>query len=337
MATMTAAGCGTPADDIPTEQQAIVQQQNGGPAVLSLQTVPVLEPGEGQVLVRVRAAAINPIDWKIREGYTPFPTHEPRIPGFDIAGDVVKVGTGVEDLKPGDAVFAMIGMLDADGLNGGYSEYAIAPAANTLPIPDGYSYAEAAGLGTVGIAAARLIHKAQVAEGERVFIDGIAGGVGSSVAQMAKAAGATVIGTASARHHDYLDTLGVDQAVNYREQDFVEVVDPVDVYVETVNTDLATHGLAIVKRGGRMVSVVGVPEEAACDDAGVACTAVGGPPKPDELTEAEYLGQVAALAAKGQFRIQVDREFPLSDAAAAQEENRDGGTQGKLVLIVDGN
>lgn len=337
MATMTAAGCGTPADDIPNEQQAIVQAQNGGPAVLSLQTVPVLEPGDGQVLVRVRAAAINPIDWKIREGYTPFPTHEPRIPGFDIAGDVVKVGAGVDDLKPGDAVFSMIGMLDAGGLNGGYSEYAVAPAANTLPMPEGYSYPEAAGLGTVGIAAARLMHKAQVAEGERVFVNGIAGGVGSSVAQMAKAAGATVIGTASARHHDYLDTLDVDQVVNYRETDFIEVVDPVDVYVETVKPDLATRGLAIVKRGGRMVSVVGVPDAAACADADVTCTAVGGPPKSDELTEAEYLGQVAALAKKSQFRIQVDQEYPLAEAAAAQEENRDGGTQGKLVLIVGGN
>ena len=334
MTGVTAAGCEQVNEGIPAEQQAIVQTQNGGPAVLSLQTVPVLEPGAGQVLIRIHAAAVNPIDWKIREGYTPFPTNEPRIPGFDVAGTVVRVGADVTDVEAGDAVFSMLGMPPAGVLNGGYAEYAVAPAANTLPKPEGFSDAEAAGIGTVGIAAARLMHKADVQAGERVFINGIAGGVGSSVAQMAKAAGATVIGTASSQNHDWLAEIGVDQSVDYRSEAFTEVVDPVDVYVETVNSDIATDGIVIVKNGGRLVSVVGVPDEEACDGAGVACTAVGGPPGPDELTEPEYLARVLELANQGRFRIKVDRELPLADAGEAQEINRQGRADGKLILRV---
>lgn len=321
--------------DVPSEQQAIVQSKNGGPEVLSLQTVPVLKPGSDQVLIRVRAAAINPIDWKIREGYAPFPTHEPRIPGFDVAGDIVRTGADVSGLEVGDAVFAMIGMLKTDGLNGGYAEYALAPAANTRLKPDGFNYAEAAGLGTVGIAAARLLHRADIETGERVFVNGIAGGVGSTVAQMARAKGAIVIGTASSRHHDYLRSLGVAEIIDYSSASFVDVVDPVDVYVETVNKDLAAEGLGIVKSGGRLVSVVGAPDEDLCNEAGVSCTAIGGPPGPDELTEAEYLQRVGELAARGKLRINVDREMPLVEAAEAQELNRKGHTQGKLILVID--
>jgi NADPH:quinone reductase-like Zn-dependent oxidoreductase len=269
---------------------------------------------------------------------TPPPDEPPaRIPGFDAAGVVVKLGPDVSGLAVGDEVFTMIGRIQIDGLNGSYAEYVIAPADNVVHKPESFSFAEAAGLGTVGLTAARTLDPADIEAGDRVFIDGIAGGVGSSAAQIAKAAGATVIGTASARHHEYLQSLGVDQVVDYTKVDFVEVVEPVDVYFETVNGEIAVRGLGIIKPGGRLVSVAGAPDKAACDAAEVACPVMGPPPGPNAasgVSEGDYLRQVAELAEQGEFRINIDRSYPLAEAAAGQEYNRAGHTQGKVILIV---
>lgn len=341
----TLIACSTSAD-VPAEQQAIVQRGNGGPEVMKLETVPVLEPAAGQVLIEVHAAAVNPIDWKMRVGYsgrgrplgTPSP-NEPaaRIPGFDAAGVVVKLGPEVTEFAVGDEVFTMIGRISVDGLNGSYSQYVVAPVDNVVAKPKSFSFAEAAGLATVGMTAARTLDPADVEAGDRVFINGIAGGVGSSAAQIAKAAGATVIGTASSRHNDYLNSLGVDQIVDYTKVDFVDVVEPVDIYFETVNSELATHGLAIIKPGGQLVSAAGAPSQEACDAAEVKCPTMGPPPGPGAsggVSEGDYLRQVADLANQGKFKINVDKSYPLAEAGAAQEYNREGHTQGKVILIV---
>lgn len=354
--------------DVPATQQAIVQTGNGGPEVLALQTVPVLEPGPGQVLIQVHAAAVNPVDWKTREGYsgrerpigTPPPDEPPtRIPGFDASGIIAATGPGVTDLSVGDAVFTMIGRMTIDGLNGGYSQYVVAPADHALLNPEGFTFEEAAGLGTVGLAASRMLHPVEIQPGQRVFVNGIAGGVGSSAAQMAKARGAVVIGTASARHHEYLESIGVDRIVDYTQVNFEDVVEPVDLYVETVNPDIATRGLQIIKPGGRLVSVVGSPVAELCEEALVNCPELGpppgappggppggppgpppggppgGPPPQDGATEAELLEQVRQLADEGKYRINVDRTFPLARAGDAQEYNREGHTTGKVVLVVE--
>lgn len=329
--------------EVPAEQQAIVQKGNGGPEVLTMTTVPVLEPGPGQVLIEVYAAAVNPIDWKMRVGYsgpgrplgTPQPNEPPaRIPGFDAAGVVAAVGAGVDRFDVGDAVFSMIGRISVDGLNGSYAHYVIAGEDNVVAKPENLTYAEAAGMATVGMTAARILHDVEIAPGSRVFINGIAGGVGSSAAQIAKARGAVVIGTASARHDDYLESLGVDQVVDYTKVDFTEVVDPVDVYFETVNGDLATTGLAIIKPGGRLVSSTTAPSGAVCDEAKVTCPVMG-PPGADGVTEGELLRYVADLARQGKFKANIDEAYPLAQAGEAQEYNREGHTEGKVVLIVD--
>lgn len=355
---------------VPTTQTAVVQTRNGGPEVLELQTVPVLEPGPGQVLIRVHAAAVNPVDWRMREGYRgrqpapgdaappgspaaqegqaapagqeprrrPPPVEPPvRIPGFDAAGTIAAIGPDVTGVSVGDAVFTMIGMIRVDGLNGGYSEYVVAPADRSLPMPDGFTFAEAAGLGTVGLAAARVLVPVDIQPGQRVFVNGIAGGVGSSAAQIAKARGAIVIGTASARHHEYLESIGVDQIVDYTQVDFEDVVEPVDVYVETVGPEFATRGLQIIKPGGAIASVVGVPAAELCTQAEVDCPELGPPdaqPEGGAMSEPALLERVRQLADEGSFRINVDRAFPLAEAGAAQEYNREGHTTGKVILIV---
>lgn len=339
-------GCQSP-DAGPATHQAIVQTGNGGPEVLSLQAVPTLEPGPNQILIKVHVAAINPIDWKMREGYSgrsrplgTAPPDEPpsRIPGFDVAGVVAKTGANVTNLQIDDPVFSMIGRMSVDGLNGAYAEYVLAPADRVMPKPPNLSFEEAAGMATVGLTAARILQPLDIQPGQRVFINGIAGGVGSSAAQMAKARGAIVIGTASARHHDYLQSIGIDQIVDYTKVNFEDVVEPVDAYVETVSAEIATRGLQIIAPGGQIASVVGLPPEDRCVAANVRCPTMGppgGPPAPGDVSETELLRLVSQLAEAGNYRVNIDKTFPLAEAAAAQEYNREGHTTGKVVLIVD--
>jgi len=335
--------CAGIAQAAPAEQMAIVQVGNGGPEVLQVQTVPVLSPGPGQVLIRVYAAAINPIDYKMRQGMGPpgggsggAPVS--RIPGFDAAGVIEATGEGVSGLQPGDAVFTMIGMLRVDGLNGSYSQYVIAPVDNVVAKPTNMTFAEAAGLATVGMTAARSLGPANIQPGQRVFIDGIAGGVGSTAAQIAKARGAVVIGTASSRHDEFLASIGVDQVVDYTKYDFVEQVEPVDVVLETVSRENAERAVKIVKKGGFLSSIVGPPPADLCTAAEIQCPGGGGPPRPGaERTgpsEGDYLRQVAALAAEGKLSIHIDETYPLEQAAQAQVKLAERHTQGKIVLIV---
>lgn len=324
--------------ETPNMQQAIVQLGNGGPDVLHMQTVPVLRPGSGQILIRVYAAAVNPVDWKMRQGYKlgggTTTGASLRIPGFDVAGVVQDIGDDVVGLSVGDPVFSMIGMIKVDGLNGGYAEYVLAPAGNVIKKPESVTFAEAAGLATVGMTALRYLNLAGDVEGRRLFIDGIAGGVGSSVAQVGKARGAYVIGTASRRHHAYLKTLGVDEIVDYTSTDFTSVVEPVDIFFETVNVDNAIRGLQILRPGGTLISVVGTPSDDLCARAGARCPNPGRPGSGNGASEGERLQAIADLAAQGSFSVNVDRQFPLHEAGAAQELNAAGHTQGKIVLTV---
>ena len=351
---------------IPSQQSAIVQSGNGGPEVLSLQSIPVLEPGEGQVLIRIYAAAINPIDWRNRQGggmaagmaAGPVPGGEgmaagpaqagaaggtpaqgaiaKSVPGLDFSGVVARVGAGVTSFKVGDAVFAKINSGQGGSLNGAYAQYAIAPVSRVAAKPTGLTSAEASGLGTVGITALRAVNQANVRAGQRVFIDGIAGGIGSSVAQIVKARGAYVLGTASSIHHDYLRSIGVDEPIDYKQVKFEEVVrQPVDVVIETVGVETATRALKIMKQGGVMTSVSGVPGAAACAEAGVTCIAISGASAASALTDAELLAEISNLAQAGKLKLHVDATYPLEQAAIAQDKNHEGSTEGKVVLLVD--
>jgi NADPH:quinone reductase-like Zn-dependent oxidoreductase len=336
------ASAGNAAAATPVQMQAIVQTGMGGPEVLQLRTVPVLAPGPGQVLIRVHAAAVNPVDWGMRqprEGAAPTIGVAPtaRIPGFDVAGVIEKVGPGVTTHRVGDAVFSMIGRIRTDGLNGGYAEYVIAPEQNTVMKPAAMTFAQAAGLGTVGMTAARTLAAAKVGPGTRLFVNGVSGGVGSTVAQLAKARGAHVIGTASARHHDYLRSLGVDEIIDYRSVAFETVVRNVDAVIDTVNAEGATRAVKVLKRGGILVSIAGNPPAADCSAAGIECPGPGSMREMDGKggSEGDFLREAAAVAASGKLSINVDSRFPLARAGDAQEENRNGGTQGKIILIVN--
>lgn len=348
---------------VPATQMAIVQIGNGGPEVLRYQSVPVLEPGAGEVLIKVVAAAVNPIEWRSRTGSGPPPqagvssSSAPAgggmgpgagiqpgaaaglpgpavgaIPGSDVSGIVVRLGAGVTSLKLGDAVFAKL-VPASSGLNGAYAQYAIAPANQALPKPTGQTFAEAAGLGTVGMTAMRTLDHAKVQAGQRVFINGIGGGIGSSAAQIARARGAYVLGTASARHHEYLKSIGVNEVIDYQKVKFDQVIkQPVDVVIETVSTETANQALNILKPGGQLVSIAGAATAELCTAKGVTCARLGGAVG---RSNPELLAEIRQLAEAGKYRLNVDAKFPLQEAGAAQDRNHNVGTTGKVVLIVD--
>ncbi len=328
----------------PTEMQAMVNPPGGTAEVLQPMRLPVPKPVEGQVLVRIYAASVNPVDWKQRPVPTDVP---PRIPGRDIAGVIESVGPGVTQFKVGDAVWGQVAPLPNAAVNGAYAQFAIAPAADIAPKPKRVSFAEASGLGIATVTATRAAQYAQITHGQRVLVTGAAGGVGSAAVQVAKARGAYVIGTASARHAAYLKGLGVDEHIDYTAGDWAAKIQNVDVVIDTVNKDNATQALRTMKRGGKLVFVAGSPGPEACAAAGVEC--LGGPLGAMNLPAAASAGNAPAaastgnpvieeilrLADSGKLNVAIEARYPLEKAADAQQENRNGSTQGKIVLVVD--
>src|ERR1700690_598917 len=315
----------------PTVQRAIVQTGNGGPEALQVQRVPVLEPGEGQVLIRVYAAAGNPTDWKARIGGPGrAPVTGTIIPGVDVAGVIEKIGSGVDGLKVGAPVFAVISR-SPGVLNGGYSQFAVATIANVVPKPPSTTYTEAAGLGIATITGVRAVDETKVSRGERVLITGVAGGVGSAAAQAAKARGAYVIGTATAQHNAYLKSIGVDEVIDYTQGKFEDKVKNVDVVIDTVGGDTAERALTTIRKDGLYVSVAARNLEEKCAAAGVHCLSRGTAFE----TQRSVFEEVELLATTGKLRVKVEKTFPLAQAAEAQQLGEQGHTEGKIVLIVN--
>lgn len=338
----------------PTEQNAIVQAGTGGAETLTYKKVPVLEPGEKQVLVKVYAAAVNPFDWKVRTGIVSLarpggpptgegqarvtaPTPEnTRIPGSEVAGVIEKVGPGVTQFKVGDAVFASMGFGGGSALNGGYAEYALASVDNVVAKPKTMTFAQAAGLSSATGAGLQAVNRGNVSAGQRVLIGGAAGGVGSAVLQIVKARGAHVIAIASGRHAEYLKKLGADEFYDYTKVAWQDKVSNVDVVIDTVSAENAVKAIKTLKKGGKLVSINGHVDNAECVAAGIDCggNQTGGPPAAGP-PGATGMAEVVKLVNEGKFVINVDRTFPLAKAFDAQEENRNGGTQGKIILVVD--
>jgi len=298
------------------------------------------------VLIRIYAATVNPFEWKLRSGMmdgmqpgggyaephsSPATPANTMIPGNDAAGIVEQVGPGVTNVKVGDSVFTSIGRfgnMQLDGLNGSYAEFAISAAENVMPKPADFTYAQAAGLGTATITGAGSVMDMGIKEGDRVLILGAAGGVGSAAVQTAKARGAYVIGTASSRHKDYLDSIGLDEYHDYKQGSWQDEIKDVDYVIDTVGKDNLILALKTVKPGAEVVGFNGTLTEAECQQYNVVCGSRG-------IGGVAVLQEIARLAEAGKLIVSVDQTFPLAQAYQAQEENRNGGTQGKIILVVD--
>ncbi|MFF9431701.1 NADP-dependent oxidoreductase [Streptomyces sp. NPDC004288] len=305
--------------------RAVVVEEWGGPEKLVEREVERPEPGLNEVLVRVHAAGVNPVDWKTRASGGLIEWGAPAVVGWDVSGTVEAVGPGVGGLRPGDEVF---GMPLFPRQAGGYAEYVVAPARHLAPKPASLSHVEAAALPLAALTAWQaLVDAADVRPGERVLVHAAAGGVGHFAVQIAKARGAYVIGTASAAKHGLLRELGADEVIDYREAPFEDVVSEVDVVLDGLGGETAERSLKVLRSGGRLITLPGPDDVPAAPD-GVRAVWV--------LVEPDHLGlrEIAALVESGALRPVVDTVLPLSEAAKAHELGELGRTTGKIVLSV---
>ncbi|MFC7614969.1 NADP-dependent oxidoreductase [Actinokineospora soli] len=315
-----------------TEQIRVVQTTGAGEAhaVLRPALVDRPVPLPTEVGVRVHAAGVNPVDWKIRGGV--FPTGalgaHPFVQGWDVAG-VVDAGPRVTRFQPGDEV---LGLLWFPRRAGGYGEYVTAPARQFVRKPAGLSMVEAAALPMAGLTAWQtLVDVAGVGPGDHVLITAAAGGVGHLAAQVARARGAVVTGTARAAKHGFLAEVGVDEAVDYTAVDVARAVRDQDVVLDLLGGPHTLSLLDCLKPGGLLVLTIGVvsPEVAArAAELGVRVSPF--------LVEPDHAGLAAltGLVEDGALRVHVEHVFPLADVAKAHEVGETNRTMGKIVLSV---
>ncbi|MFD8298441.1 NADP-dependent oxidoreductase [Streptomyces bauhiniae] len=308
--------------------KAISYRRYGGPEVLEYGEVPEPKVGPDQVLVRVRAAAVNPVDWKCREGYLDplLNTVFPVVTGWDVSGVVVRPGASVVEYEAGDEV---IGYVREDLLSlGTFAEYIAAPVRTIARKPAALSFEEAAGLPLAGLTAYQvLVQILKVKRGDTVLIHAAAGGVGSLGVQIAAHLGARVIGTASERNHAYVRSLG-GEPVSYGEglAERVRGIAPegVDAVFDTVGGETLKVSAQLLAPGGRLASI-----------ADPDVTEYGGRywfVRPD----AEDLAKLSQLADQGAVSVHVDKTFPLEQTAEAQRLSQEGRTRGKIVVTVSG-
>lgn len=305
--------------------KAVRIHRYGDAGVLSLDEVPKPAVADDEVLIRVVAAAVNPVDWKIREGrLKDFLAHRlPLTLGWDVSGVVESVGRAVSHLRPGDLVYSRPDI----ARDGCYAEYVAVRAREVALRPTTISHVEAASLPLAGITAWEAIVKtAAVSTGQRVLVHAAAGGVGSLAVQLAKWRGAHVIATASSRNADLVSFLGADEVIDHRRENFYERVANVDVVFDTVGGRVQQDSWRTLKPGGLMVSVVDPPSEEIARQRSVRAAFIFIQPN------AEILEQLAGLVDSGQVRPVVGAEFALRDAAAAHRLSESGRARGKIVL-----
>ena len=307
--------------------KAVVVNEYGGPEVLKYQDAPRPEPKEDEILVRVMAAAVNPVDTYVRQGMFAKRglDNRPAIIGYDISGVVEKTGMKISKFKKGDAVYCYL----AVARGGGYAEFAIAKESETALKPKNINFEEAAAVPLAATTAWQsLVDEAKLHAGQTVLVHGGSGGVGSFAIQIAKARGAKVIATASTAHQGLLKQLDVDQAIDYTTQKFEDVVKDVDVVLNCVRADALARSYGVVKKGGIIVSITDEPDQNECAKHGIRGTRLGAHP------DAKVLEELSKLIEAGKMKPIASQIFPLADASKAHQQIETHHTLGKIVLKV---
>lgn len=311
--------------------RVVVATQAGGPEVLKVQEADTPEPIPTEVLVRVHAAGVNPVDWKTRSGsgMAAVLGDPPWRIGWDVAGVVEDVGMGVTRFRPGDEVFGMPWFPRAAG---GYADYVTCPARQLALRPEGLDFAAAAGLPLAALTAWQaLVDTAGLQAGQRVLVHAAAGGVGHLAVQIAKALGAEVYGTAGADKHDFLGRIGVDRPIDYRSEAFEDVATGMDVVLDLIGTwDYGIRSLACLREGGTLLEIPSGADPdvlEAADDQGKRATGM--------LVEPDGAGleRIAQLVREDELAVELEEPLPLEEAARAHELGEQGRTQGKRVLL----
>jgi NADPH:quinone reductase-like Zn-dependent oxidoreductase len=296
----------------------------GGPNVLKLEDLPIPRPREGEFLVKVEAASVNPVDYKIREGKFPFVKAD-QLPyglGRDVSGTVADTGAGAGNFKEGDAIYAMVDQ-------GGYAEYAIVKSAAGARKPASVDHNAAASVPVSGVTAWQgLFRYGELKSGQRVLIHGGSGGVGHFAIQFAKAKGAYVITTAAGAHLNFVRGLGADEAIDYKKQRFEDVVHDVDLVYDLIGGDTQDRSFGVLKKGGVLVSTLTEPDQGKAIAWGVRAMRYS-----VEASAAE-LGEIAKLIDAGKVKPKVSKTFALAEAAKAQQFLAEEHPEGKVVLRI---
>lgn len=312
--------------------KAIVLTEPGGVENLKIQDVEKPTPQKNEVLVKVHALSVNPVDTKVREGkglYEKLKEEPPVILGWDISGTVEAVGDEVEYFNVGDEVF---GMVNFPGHGRAYAEYVVAPEKHLAHKPENIPHHEAAAATLAALTAWQvLVHEAGIKAGQRVLIHAAAGGVGHFAVQIAKYFKATVIGTASPENHDFLRNMGADEQIDYHQYDPGEVVMDADIVLDSLGEENTRNSLKALKDGGKIISILGGAKESVQEEA-----------KKRNIEAKSYLvhssgedqSQIAELMRDGHLRPHVSHLFEFADMAEAHKQVETHKTNGKVVVNV---
>ena len=331
--------------------RAVVMTQYGGPDVLEIQERPIPQPGPNDLLVAVRAASLNPVDWKIRDGQLkaalrfPFP----HILGRDLAGEVVEVGAQVTTFKLGDQVYACV---DHDG-EGTLAEFAVTNESNAARMPSNLTYEQAAALPVVGLTSWQaLVELMKLQAGQKIRVHAGAGGVGTFAVQLAKHRGAYVAATASPKNHELLRELGVDQCIDYHNEDFLEVCKGYDAIFDTLGGKTLRKSIDTVREGGWVVNITDLPDPQTAREMGLpwfvrlglrfATRKVTSQARARGVnyrmllmhSDGVTLREIAGLVAQDAIRPVIDSQYQMSAFKEAFEKLETGHARGKVVLKI---
>src|SRR5437870_1161157 len=310
--------------------KAIRIHNYGGPEVLQYEDARRPKPQAGEVLVRVHAAGVNPIDWKVREGHMKdfWPHKFPLILGWDLSGVVEELGAGpaaAGRFKRGDEVYS----IPDPTRDGAYADYIVVRELELALKPNSLHHIRAAAVPLAALTAWQsLFDTAQLQRGQRVLIHAGSGGVGHLAVQLAKWKGAYVFATASTKNQDLLRKLGVDEPIDYTQQRFEEIARNIDVVLDTIGGETQERSWSVLKKGGSLVSLVQPPSEEKAKELGVRAAIIGAQPNGAQLTE------IAKIIDSGKLAPTIDRILPLSEARRAHELSQSGHTHGKIALRV---
>lgn len=298
--------------------RAVVMHETGGPDVLRYEETERPQPGDGEVLIRVRAASVNPVDWKYRRGFVEKAV--PVVLGSDVSGTVEL--SRAEGFAEGDEVFGL-------AASGGYAEFASAPAAVIAKKPASISHVQAAALPVAGLTAWQaLFDRGELQSGQTALIAGAAGGVGHFAVQFSRLGGARTIGTGSSRNRDFVLGLGAEEYVDYTQQDVAEAASGVDLAFDTVGGETTESLLPTLGEGGILITIAGAPPEEAARERGLRAELLVMSPT------SEQLARIADLVATDDLRVEIAEALPLTEIQQAHELSESGHTRGKIVLTV---
>jgi NADPH:quinone reductase-like Zn-dependent oxidoreductase len=308
----------------------VTQHVFGGTDVLTVTEGPRPAPLATEVLVRVHAVGVNPVEAFIRSGGFPLLGDPPFVLGWEISGVVAEVVPGTERFKVGDEVY---GMPFFPRQAGGYAEYVTAPSRMLARKPTGLDHAHAAALPLGGLTAWQgLVEYAQVGPGQRLLIHGAGGGVGHLAVQIAKARGAYVIATASAGKHDFIRALGADEVIDYRTVDFTKAVRDADVVLDVIGGDNGPRSLSSLRSAGTLVTAIDrMNADLKAQAAAAGIRFVGVAVEPDHVG----LDALTELVETGRLLPHVEHLLPLTDIAKAHDLIESGHTRGKIVVQID--